>query len=106
MNYQFTEKNSTEGNVITSKITKKKLIIIGGIIIAVIIIALVISSMIPSKFERVKSECVQIAGMVSGSGDYFIIDTDPDIYLPNAQANALEAIQYANEAICFRCTLL
>ena len=92
------------------KFTKKKLIIIGGLIIAVIAIALVI--FIPSKFKRVKNECVQIAGSISGGKDYFTIDTCPDVYdnmdptvkamlLPGAQENALEAIKYANEALGF-----
>lgn len=91
------------------KSTKKK-IIIAAAVIAIVAIALVF--LIPSKFERVKSECVHIAGMVAGSGDYFIIDTYPDTYenmdetmksllLPDAQENALEAIKYANEELGF-----
>ena len=92
------------------KMSKKKLAIIAAAAIAVISIALII--FIPSKFERVKSECVQIAGMVTGSGDYFMLDTLPDAYenmdatmkallLPGAQENALEAIKYANEELGF-----
>lgn len=92
------------------KMSKKKLAIIAAAAIAVIAIALII--FIPSKFERVKSECVQIAGIVTGSGDYFILDTLPDTYenmdetvkallLPGAQENALEAIRYANEELGF-----
>lgn len=131
MNNQFTEQNQTavdesiptensastesiEGKVTKTKLTKKKIAFIGGIIIAVIAIALVI--FIPSKFERVKNECVQIAGGVTGSGDYFIIDTCPDVYdnmdatlrsmlLPGAQENALEAIKYANDALGFNGSL-
>lgn len=101
-----TEEKSTKKN----KFTKKILIIIGGIVIAAVILALVI--FVPSKFERVRSECVQIAGMVTGRGDYFMIDTCPDSYdnmdptlkamlLPDAQKNALEAIKYANEELGF-----
>ena len=101
---------SAEEKDTTPKFTKKKLLIIGGIIIAVIAIALVI--FIPSKFKRVKNECVQIAGSISGGKDYFTIDTCPDVYdhmdptvkamlLPGAQENALEAIKYANEAFGF-----
>jgi len=92
------------------KASKKKLAIIGGIALVVIAIALII--FIPSKFERVRSECVQIAGMVTGSGDYFTIDTYPDMYenmdeitksflSPDWQEGALEAIQYANEEFGF-----
>ena len=117
MNNQFTENeqtiveesastvNSTSVENTEKKLTKKlkfpknKLIIIGGIVIAAVILALVI--FVPSKFERVKSECVQIAGMVTGSGDYFMIDTDPDVPIYNAQQSALEAIKYANEELGF-----
>ena len=92
------------------KMSKKKLAIIAAAAVAVIAIALII--FIPSKFERVKSECVQIAGIVTGSGDYFMLDTLPDAYenmdatmkallLPGAQENALEAIKYANEELGF-----
>ena len=92
------------------KMSKKKLAIIAAAAVAVIAIALII--FIPSKFERVKSECVQIAGMVTGSGDYFMLDTYPDEYknmdstlvsllAPRAQENALEAIKYANEELGF-----
>ena len=93
------------------KMSKKKLAIIAASAIAIIAIALVI--FIPSKFEQVKDECLNIAGMVTGSGDYFILDTLPDTYenmdetlkallLPRAQENALEAIKYANEELGFR----
>lgn len=80
------------------KSTKKKIIIPAA---AVAIVAIAIVLLIPSKFERVRNECVHIAGMVTGSGDYFIIDTYPDILLPDAQENALEAIKYANEELGF-----
>lgn len=92
------------------KMSKKKLVIIAAAAVAVIAIALVI--FIPSKFERVRNECVHIAGRVTGSGDYFMLDTYPDEYknmddllvsilLPDAQDNALEAIRYANEELGF-----
>ena len=101
---------STEKKAAKNKFTK--LFIIGGIVLALIVIAIVIVILTPSKFEKVKDECVMIAGTVSGSGDYFTIDTCPDAYdnmdpalkamlLPDAQKNALEAIKYANEAFGF-----
>lgn len=94
----------------SSKLSKKTLV--GIIAAAVAIIAIAAILLIPSKFERVKNECVQIAGMVTGSGDYFEIDTYPDEYenldstvvallAPSTQENALEAIKYANEALGF-----
>lgn len=92
------------------KFTKKKIAIIA--VAAVAIIAIAIALLVPSKFERVRSECVQIAGRITGSGDYFMIDTYPDEYknmdelvvsllLPSAEENALEAIKYANEELGF-----
>ena len=91
---------SVEEKVTKTKFTKKKIFIISGIVVIVIAIALVI--FIPSKFERVKNECVHIAGMVSGDEDYFMIDTSPDsVPIPNAQERALEAIKYANEELGF-----
>lgn len=92
------------------KATKKKVVIIAAAVVAIIAIALIF--LIPSKFERVKNECVQIAGMITGSGDYFMIDTYPDSYenmdemlqavlIPGAQENALEAIKYANKELGF-----
>ena len=101
---------STKRKAIKLKFTKKKIAILGGIIIAVIAVALVI--FIPSKFERVKDECVQIAGIVSGTGDYFTIDTFPDDYenmdpdvlkllISQTRTDALEAIKYANEELGF-----
>lgn len=92
------------------KMGKKKLAIIAAAAVAVLAIVLIIC--IPSKFKRVKNECVHIAGMITGSGDYFMIDTYPDEYenmdssmqallLPRAQENALEAIKYANKELGF-----
>ena len=89
---------------------KKKLAIIAAA--AVVVIAILIILLVPSKFKRVRSECVQIAGRITGSGDYFMIDTYPDEYeniddmmqamlAPRAQENAIEAIKYANEELGF-----
>ncbi|RKI69367.1 hypothetical protein D7V91_05695 [bacterium 1xD42-67] len=106
---------AAEGNAgtltaIRSKLTGKKLVILG--IIVVVVIAVAFAFLHKSKFEKVRSECVQIAGMVTGSGDYFTIDTYPDSYenmddtlkallLPDIQENALKAIQYANKELGF-----
>jgi hypothetical protein len=90
--------------------TKKKIIIIAAAVVAVIAVALVL--FIPSKFERVRSECLQIAGRVTGHGDYFMIDTYPDDFenmdpvlvsmlLRDTQSDALEAIRYANKELGF-----
>lgn len=94
----------------TAKPNKKKLAIIAAAAVVVIVIAIIL--MVPSKFKRVRNECVQIAGRITGSGDYFMIDTYPDEYenmddmmvallAPRAQENALEAIKYANEELGF-----
>ena len=93
-----------EAKSVIQNFAKKKTIIICGIIIAVVaIIAIALIILIPSKFERVKNECVQIAGMVTGSGDYFMIDTYPEgMYVfSDTQEKALEAIKYANEELGF-----
>ena len=82
--------------VTKTKMSKKKLAIIAAAAIAVIAIALIIFT--PSEFERVESKCVHIAGMVTGSSDYFMLDTLPDgSMLPDTEENVLEAIKYANE---------
>lgn len=92
------------------KLSKKALIGIAAAVVAVIALAVALS--VPSEFEQVKDECVQIAGRITGSGDYFEIDTYPDEYenmdeeivallLPSTQEDALEAIKYANEALGF-----
>ena len=60
------------------KPNKKKLAIIAAAAVVVIVIAIIL--MVPSKFKRVRNECVQIAGRITGSGDYFMIDTYPDEY--------------------------
>lgn len=95
---------------IKSKLAGKKLVILGVIVVAVIAVAF--AFLHKSKFEKVRSECVQIAGTIVGSGDYFTIDTYPDSYenmdetlkallLPDIQENALKAIKYANEELGF-----
>ena len=98
---------------VKSKFTKKKLAILATAVVALIAITIIaIVFLVPSKFESVRSECVQIAGQISGSGDYFRIDTYPDEYAnmdaavvamlhPTAQSKALEAIKYANEELGF-----
>lgn len=96
-----TAENTEEKATRKFEFTKKNLMIIGGIVIAVVILALVI--LIPSKFERVRSECLQIAGMVSGSGDSFMIDTYPEgMYIfSDTDDRALEAIKHANKELGF-----
>ena len=92
------------------KMSKKKLAIIAAAVVAVIAIAIIL--FVPSKFEKVRRECVDIARKVTGSGDYFMIDTFPDEYedydetfqallLPDAQKYALAAIRYANDELGF-----
>lgn len=92
-----------------SKLSRKKAAIIAAVA-AIVVIVIVL--LIPSKFDKVQNECVHIAGQITGSGDYFTIDTYPDIYesmdetmksllLPGAQENALEAIKYANNELGF-----
>lgn len=96
------------------KLSKKALIGIAAAVVAVIALAVALS--VPSEFEQVKDECVQIAGRITGSGDYFEIDTYPDecenidpavaaMLAPSTQKNALEAIKYANEALGFNGSL-
>ena len=91
-------------------LTKKQIVIMVAAAVAVIAVALVL--FLPSKFESVKNECVQIAGQVSGSGDYFELDTYPDMYenmdetlvsilSANTQKKTLEAIRYANKELGF-----
>ena len=102
--------NAEALTAIRSKLTRKKLVILGIIVVAVIAVAF--AFLHKSKFEKVRSECVQIAGTIVGSGDYFTFDTYPDSYenmdetlkallLPDIQENALKAIKYANEELGF-----
>ncbi len=98
------------------KLTKKKIIILSAAAAVILIAVIAFALLHKSHFEKVKDECVQIAGMISGGDDYFTIDTKPDAYdnldssvaailLPRAQANALKAIRYANEALGFNGSL-
>lgn len=91
---------------------KKQLIITAASIAAAILVVILVVFLVPSEFEQVKNECVQIAGRVVGNGNSFMIDTYPDEYKnvnsavwdllgPKTQENALKAIQYANEAFGF-----
>ena len=102
--------NTPKSHLATKPKSIKKLLILGALIVVIAVTVSVI--FIPSKFEKVKNECVHIAGMVSGSGDYFMIDTYPDNYenmdervvsllRDDAQDNALEAIRYANNELGF-----
>lgn len=95
------------------KFTTKKIVVLSIIVVAVIVIAFAFFH--KSKFEKVSDECLQIAGTLSRDEDYFTIDTYPAfleslestsagaaaILAPEYQANALEAIQYANEELGF-----
>jgi hypothetical protein len=86
---------------------------LSAIIAAIVVAAAIITiALIPSKFDKVKNECVHIAGQISSGKGYFTIDTYPDSYenmsetmkallLPGAQQNALDAIQYANSELGF-----
>jgi len=100
----------TEDSTVKSRLkfrwSKKTIIIIAAAAAAVVVILFLIFH--ESKFEKVASECVHIAGMVKGRAredHYFTIDTDPDdpyiAAIPNVQENALKAIQYANEQLGF-----
>ncbi|MBP3592871.1 MAG: hypothetical protein J6K14_10360 [Clostridia bacterium] len=98
---QIQEKKESKG----FKMNKKRWAVCGGI--AAVVIALAFIIFYPSKFERVKDECVNIAGMVSSNGDdSFTIDTKPftnNDYLNTSlvQQKALSAIRYANEELGF-----
>lgn len=92
--------------------SKKSLAVVG--VITVVVIAIAFVFLHKSKFEKVKDECVQIAGQVTGSGDYFTLDTNPyedmdkdiaALLLPGTQENTLEAIRYANEELGFNGSL-
>ena len=93
--------------------SKKKLIILGSIAIFVIVAVIITLLCIPSRFERVKNEALNIAGQISHRGDdNFTIDTYPyedtnlnsaviSALAPDSQRKALEAIQYVNEELGF-----
>lgn len=89
-----------------------KLIIICCTLAAVIAVAFLL--LYESEFDRVKNECVKIAGSISNPrDDCFTIDTYPDWYknmeipygLVNAQEKALKGIKYANEEFGFNSSL-
>ena len=93
--------------------SKKKLIILGSIAIFVIVAVIVTLLCIPSRFERVKNEAINIAGQISHRGDdNFTIDTYPyedtklssaaiALLAPDSQRKALEAIKYVNQELGF-----
>lgn len=88
-----------------------------GIFIAIIMIIILALAVIffvafqsSSKFEKVKDECVQIAGQLSSGDNYFTLDTDPDenmdevlkaIIHRDTLERTLEAIKYANKELGF-----
>ena len=97
-------------NTPKKKISKKKLGIIGAIVAVIVIVAVI--ALMPSKFDKVKNECVHIAGSIASGKGYFKIETIPDswdsmdptvraIMLPGHQQDALDAIKYANEELGF-----
>lgn len=99
---------------VTLKIPKKKNAIIA--VVAILVIAMMVMFLVPSEFERVRKECLQIAGSITGSGDYFMIDTYLDgsenldetmkaLLLPTQEKNAIKAIKYANEKLGFNGSL-
>ena len=107
-----TESEMTGEQPSRKKHSKKKITIF--ITIAVVIVAATIMAiiLIPSKFDKVMDECVQIAGRLSSGKDYFTIDTLPDefesmddelraVLLPGTQEKALDAIRYANNELGF-----
>ena len=105
-------KNMETGDVPKKKLSKKLIYVVGAAT-AVLIIAVIVAILAtPSKFERVRKECVHIAGIVSGEGDFFKLETKPDSFddldptfrelmLSSVQEQALEAIQYANKEFGF-----
>ncbi len=107
-----TSKNMETGDVPKKKLSKKPIYVIGAAA-AVLIIAVIVAILAtPSKFERVRKECVHIAGIVSGEGDFFKLETKPDSFdnldsttrdmmAATIQEGVLEAIQYANKEFGF-----
>lgn len=92
--------NSTENA--PKKKSKKKLKIIGSIAGVVVIVAVVIAIVLmPSKLQKVKSECVKMAGGVtSSSNNDFTIDTSLFGDATHIE-KALKAVKYANEELGF-----
>ena len=84
-----------------------------GICVILVVALVVLMLFLPSHFERVKDDAVDIAGRISSRGEgNFTIDTYPDIYenmdattksflAPTWQEEALTAIQYANAEFGF-----
>lgn len=92
------------------KLSKKKLGVIGAAVAIVAIVIVIL--LIPSKFDRVKNECVHIAGSVASGNNYFTLETIPDTWdnmdptvralmLPSHQEGVLEAVKYANKELGF-----
>ncbi len=92
------------------KLSKKKLGVIGAAVAIAAIVIVVL--LIPSKFDRVKDECVHIAGSLSSGKNYFTLETIPDTWdnmdptvrafmLPSHQEGVLEAVRYANKELGF-----
>ena len=105
---QIYRRNLSKETVQKKKLSKKKIAIIGAFAIVVIVVVAIL--LIPTKFERVADECLQIAGQISRDGkSCFGIDTSPNITDPAIASflapmhleNALKAIQYANEELGF-----
>lgn len=105
--YDFSQETQV---VPKKKMSKKKLRII-FVVAAVLVIVLVVL-LTPSKFDKVKNECLDIAGTVGSGKNYFSLDTCPDSYenmddtlkallLPGVQERTLKAIKHANEALGF-----
>ena len=89
---------------------QKKLGVIGAAVAIVAIVIVIL--LIPSKFDRVKNECVHIAGSVASGNNYFTLETIPDTWdnmdptvralmLPSHQEGVLEAVKYANKELGF-----
>ncbi len=105
--------NETETTIAiesNGKMSQKKIGIIVASAIAVVIVIIVAIILIPSKFDKVEKECLNIAGQIGSGKDYFSLDTDPYenadetvrmILLPNIQKNTLKAIKYANSELGF-----
>ena len=112
-------KQATDDSVkvsVPNKQSKKKLVIC--ILAAIIVVAGIVTFVVlhKSEFEKVQDECIGIAGFITGGGDYFTLDTDPDdwenmdssvkaLLIGKQQTNTLEAIKYANEALGFNGSL-
>ena len=105
-----TESTAEIGDIPPKVFSKKKIGIIGAVVAILVIVIAV--TLIPSKFERVESECVHIAGSVASGNNYFKLETMPDTWdnmdpavrtlmLPSHQKGVLKAVKYANEELGF-----